>query len=211
VITMVQPPDTVRLLLAEYEALRTEIMKRMEIQNQVILFSITALGAILAVAFQSKMPALGLLYPVLATFLATTWAHDDYRASQIGKYIKVRIEQRLGKDAEQRYWIGWEHYMGLPQSRPGSLYRLASVGIFAATELVATAVGLSPLATDPSARTTTLALITSILGTESIPAEILLPAIAALTLLISVTPSLIILRYGAKHRLPPIPSNDASS
>ncbi len=89
-------------LLAEYDALRAEVLQRTDAQSRVIWLTIAALGALLTVAFQSKELALSFLYPLLAIFLAASWAHDDYRTRQKAIYIRLRIEERLGYDPEQR-------------------------------------------------------------------------------------------------------------
>lgn len=123
------------LLLAEYNALRNEILKRMEIENQLTTFTIIVFGTILGIGFQNKIASLILLYPTLALFLSIGHTHSDYHVHQIGMYIKDHVESVVGTAN-----IGWEHFLiGNRYSR----YRLQVGGIFITTELLAIAVGLS--------------------------------------------------------------------
>jgi hypothetical protein len=129
------------LLLAEYSALRTEILKWMEIQSQVITLAIIALGTILTVGLQSQVKngSLMLTYPPLAMFLSIVWFHTDYRIRQTGMYIKVQIESQVGANN-----LNWEHYMdSYRHSGKDKLYSLTSKAIFVGTEFLAIIVGVS--------------------------------------------------------------------
>jgi hypothetical protein len=114
------------LLLAQYAALRAEIAQRILIQHQIIAYTLTIAGAFLAVSVQLGLAAPALLiYPVLAAFLASGWAHNDGRIHSLGKFIKSNIERPFlsalipgdglepaisDEEAERRIapW-GWEH------------------------------------------------------------------------------------------------------
>jgi sucrose-6F-phosphate phosphohydrolase len=124
-------------LIAEYTALRAEIVKRCEIQHQLIAVALVAIGTLITVSYQSSS-TMTLAYPILAIFLAAAWAQNDFRVRQIGSYIKNRIEKRLLEND-----LGWEH--AGPSTRVGgwgSLTLLASRGVFVGTEILAVALGL---------------------------------------------------------------------
>jgi hypothetical protein len=123
------------LLLAEYNALRNETLKRMEIENQLTTFTIIVFGTILGIGFQNKIASLILLYPLLALFLSIGHTHSDYHVRQIGMYLKDHVESMVGTTN-----IGWEHYLIVNRY---SRYRLQVSGIFITTELLAILVGLS--------------------------------------------------------------------
>ena len=78
--------DPTTFLLAEYDALRGEILKRSEIQHQLLSFSLAALGALMAVGLKDSPSAL-LAYPILVLFLAVGWVYNDLQIAQIGLYI----------------------------------------------------------------------------------------------------------------------------
>ncbi len=125
------------LLLAQYHALRAEVLQRQEMENQLATFTVIVFGTILGIGFQNQAAIpLILLYPSLALFFAVNWAHSEYRVRQIGIFIRDQIEAIVGANN-----MGWEHYMATVNRR--SLYTLATRGIFITTELLAIVVGIS--------------------------------------------------------------------
>ncbi|MCX7000532.1 MAG: hypothetical protein NT106_09605 [Candidatus Sumerlaeota bacterium] len=124
-------------LLAEYAALRSEILKRSETQNQLISLALIASGTFLTLSLQNTS-TIALVYPILALFLAMLWVQHDYKIRQIGAYIKERIEKPFLSEG-----LGWEHrppssqYIGKV-----SVTSLASSGIIIGTQILAVAVGI---------------------------------------------------------------------
>jgi hypothetical protein len=120
-------------LLAEYAKLRDEILKRTEIQHQLISLALIATGTFLAIDSVTAK----LTYPVLALFLSIAWVQSDIRIGQLGMYIKERIEGRLGN-------IGWEHFhtplRDLGKIR--SLAHFAARGILCGTQILILLVSL---------------------------------------------------------------------
>ena len=125
-------------LLAEYNALRDEILRRTDIQHQLISITLVAFGALVSVGLQVSQTAL-LAYPLLALFLSVVWSYNDIRIRQLGFYIRDRIENRLAGGGE-----GWEHAISSDSlSRSvGSRVILATRGIFWGTELLAVGIYL---------------------------------------------------------------------
>lgn len=120
-------------LLAEYGTLRDEILKRSEIQHQLLSFSLAAFGALIAVGVKDAPSAL-LAYPILVLFLAVGWTYNDLQIAQIGMYIKYRIEPQLMTSGG-----GWQHtLLSQRASREiGSLIKFATRGMFWGTEILA--------------------------------------------------------------------------
>ena len=58
------------MLAAEYTSLREEIIKRIEIQHQLLSLALIAPGTVLAIGFQSGSASLLFVYPVLGMFLS---------------------------------------------------------------------------------------------------------------------------------------------
>jgi len=112
-------------LLAEYKELRAEILKRSEIQHQLISFALAALGALMTVGLRDSPPAL-LIYPIVTLGLTIGWAYNDMQIAQLGLYIRHRIESALVGD------LGWEHAIATQvQSKEiGHLVKLATRGVF---------------------------------------------------------------------------------
>lgn len=100
-----EPPTSdkaLKFLLAEYAALREEIVKRIELQHQLISLSVLVAGTFYSVGLQPNSSAVPLIYPFLAIFLAAAWFHNELLVIQIGGYIRYRIEptfQVLGWDS----------------------------------------------------------------------------------------------------------------
>jgi hypothetical protein len=131
------------ILLAEYAALRAEILKRTEVRYQLMTVALLAPGTILAFGVQSKNASLLLLYPAFALFLSTAWASNFRSVRRLGAYIKTRIETTLG-------YMDWEHIVA-SQFHSHSLTYLAARGIFIGTQLITMTVGLT-IASLPSVK-----------------------------------------------------------
>jgi len=117
--------DGSAFLLAEYKELRAEILKRSEMQHQLISFALAALGALVTVGLKEDLSAL-LVYPIVTLGLATGWAHHDLQIAQLGLYIRHRIEPRLAGPQ------GWEQTIStqVASKHIGRLAKLATRGIF---------------------------------------------------------------------------------
>ena len=118
-----------QFLLVEYPALREEIVRRMEWQHQIVIFALAATSTIVTLG----TPFFILLSPILIMFLATLWAHYDWRVYGLGKYILKKIELHfIPIDG------GWEK--SLDRSSPtysGKLERRAARGIFYGIQIAA--------------------------------------------------------------------------
>lgn len=129
-------------MLAEFAALRDEIMRRAEIQHQLLSLAILSAGAIFAAGMQTKHAVIVLAYPMIALFIAVNWSVNDRRSRQLGAYIRVRLEPHLG--------LGWERYystvpnpkffFGTVSFRPSYA---ASRGMFIGTEAIALVLGIT--------------------------------------------------------------------
>lgn len=128
---MTTPDD---FLLAEYAQLKGEILKRSEFQHQLISIALVALGALAAVGLKDSPSAL-LAYPMLALFLGAAWTSNGIQISQLGIYIRYRIEKRLIGQ-----YGGWEHramVSGTASKEIGALHKLATRGILWGSEFLA--------------------------------------------------------------------------
>jgi len=100
----IQATDDKDFALAEYSALRDEILKRIELQHQILNLTLVIAGTVVSVAFQlSKGPIILLIYPPIALVLSAGWEQNNLRIRQIGAYIRERTEPRFSRG-------GWEQY-----------------------------------------------------------------------------------------------------
>jgi hypothetical protein len=125
----------------EYNALRSEILKRIEMRLNIMSLTLTIAGGFLAVGLAGTpfpfAPMVLLAYPLLAAFLAFAWAQNDYRIRDIADYIRKELEARH----PEMGW-GWESYQAAMQRvhlGVGSWRYIISAhgGIFLTTQLAA--------------------------------------------------------------------------
>ena len=123
--------------LAEYKALREEILKRIEFQYQLVSLTLIIAGTMLALGLDPGSPHhILLVFPVIAVCLAGIWAHNIQAPRRISAYIQETIESRFnvggweGTIAKERYTVSWSKGI------------LSSGVIFLFTELVAVILGL---------------------------------------------------------------------
>jgi uncharacterized membrane protein YqaE (UPF0057 family) len=74
----------------EYTTLRTEILQRIGLRQQVISISLTLAGIFLSVGLTNEL--VSLIYPPLAMLLAFGWAQNDFRIRETGGYIREYLE-----------------------------------------------------------------------------------------------------------------------
>jgi hypothetical protein len=130
---MTPAKDPSQFLLAEYNQLRGEILKRSEIQHQLISIALVALGGLTSIGLKDSPNAL-LAYPMLALFLSAAWAYNDIQIAQLGIYIRYRIEDQLIGTG-----LGWEHAIlsDRASKQIGARVKLATRGILWGSEFLA--------------------------------------------------------------------------
>jgi hypothetical protein len=78
--------DDTAFALAEYSALRDEIMKRIEFQNNVLNWTLVIAGSVVTFALQLNNAMILLLYPPIAFGLSASWYQNNLRIRQLGAY-----------------------------------------------------------------------------------------------------------------------------
>lgn len=135
-------PENKDLLIAEYNALREETLKRFEIGYQLIALTLTAAGIILTIGLQTKNAPILLIYPILTLFLSAVWTNNESNIANLAIYIRENIEPRTAENA-----MGWEHRREhkVAQTLMGfqKVTTAGSGAIFISTELLATLIGLT--------------------------------------------------------------------
>ena len=118
-------------LLAEFSALRAEMLKRIELQHQLIVAALVAAGTFLTVPTTGPVN-ISLAFPIFALFFAAAWSQNDLRIWQMGKYIRKRIEgEFLGSD------MGWESIQATSRVGGfGSLSLFSSRGILVGIQIL---------------------------------------------------------------------------
>ncbi|NWF82187.1 MAG: hypothetical protein HXY37_19385 [Chloroflexi bacterium] len=141
-----EAPSTVgRGTEMEYSSLRAEILKRIEMRQQIVSVTLTLAGIFLGVGLATELVAL--IYPPLAMFLAFGWAQNDFRIRDLARYIRERIEGSMPG-------TGYETYVQEQRGKNRGLgsWRfvvLSHGGVFLLTQLMAMGIGLARFTFDP--------------------------------------------------------------
>lgn len=132
--------EQVEGILAEYSALRSEILKRMDMRQQMLTFTLVIAGTVLSFGVQEDIsPMVLLLYPILALFLASAWMQSDTRIWDVAEYIKKHIEPNLGG-------ANWESYVfNKNRTRKVRPLEITAVGVFLITEVLAVVLAIPRL------------------------------------------------------------------
>lgn len=115
--------------LAEYNNLRMEILKWLELQSRLLGMIVFSFGAIVSVGFQTGNPAIIAVHPVLALILGICWLNHNYAIVRAADYIRSRLEVR--------FYEGWEHYVLHYKISHGRIGHLGERAIFPGSSIIA--------------------------------------------------------------------------
>lgn len=123
----------------EYSSLRSEIVKRIELRQQLISITLTLAGVFLGVGLGKE--GIALIYPPLAMFLAFGWAHNDFRTRILANYIRENLENSVtGLKYETIMQKRRNEAKGLESWR---FVVLSHIGIFIFTQIMAILIELA--------------------------------------------------------------------
>jgi len=122
----------------EYVALRGEILKRIELRQQIMSLALTIAGVFLGLGITTG--AIALVYPPLAIFLAIAWSQNDRRIYEMALYTREHFEKVIPG-------LGWETYIQDKRQADARRGRwrttvLSHGGTFLFTQLIAIGIGL---------------------------------------------------------------------
>lgn len=128
----------------EYNSLRSEILKRIELRQQIVSITLTLAGVFLGIGLGTSSVAL--IYPPLAMFLAFGWAQNDFRIRDLSGYIRKHLETpATGLNYEHEVQSGREKSRNLGSWR----YVVVShIGVFLFTQAMAVIIELARIQFD---------------------------------------------------------------
>lgn len=130
----------------EYAALRSEILKRMQLRQQFTAITLTIAGVFLGLGVSITTAPIVLIFPLLIPFLALGWAQNDLRIKDMAIYIREHIERFIPT-------LGWEIYLeeerGKRRSRGWRYIVMAHGGVFLVTQVTAILIGSLRLSFGP--------------------------------------------------------------
>lgn len=98
----------VTVLLAEYNALRTEFERKSQAQQTLVNLALTLSGALVAYAVAHNEPFVLLLQPPVASSLGLLFANHGGGIRRIARYIAEHTEQRLDALTGESGLMVWE-------------------------------------------------------------------------------------------------------
>jgi hypothetical protein len=87
--------ERLQIILAEYTALREEILRRMDHRMTTLVTSLTVSGALIAVGVERESAPLLLVVPVVAALFGLLIIYHILTIREIGIYIEAKIERPL--------------------------------------------------------------------------------------------------------------------
>jgi len=125
----------------EYTSLRGEILKRIDLRQQIISITLTLAGIFLSVGL--AIEGVIFIYPILAMFLAFGWAQNDFRIRETAIYLRENIEHAIPG-------LGYENWVQNRRDEREGLgaWRfvvLSHGGVFLGTQLIAIGIGIAKL------------------------------------------------------------------
>lgn len=153
----------VALIVAEYNSLRDEILKLIELQSQLIGLAVLALGVIMGVGLRSSNAAVMFVYPPLSLMLSITWLNHAHAVSRCADYLSDELEPRWGHAV-----LGWEGFVRRHPLPHAMLGYWGVRSVFIGSSVIAVLVGWSLIETRASAvvagvLSTTTAVLTILL------------------------------------------------
>ena len=129
----------------EYTTLRSEILKRIEMRQQIVSITLSLAGVFLGVGLATESVAL--IYPPIAMLLAFSWAQNDYRIRDAATYIRDNLEGALpGLRYETHVQQKREKSEGLGSWR---FVVLSHGGVFLITQLLAVGIEVAKTTFNP--------------------------------------------------------------
>lgn len=127
--------------------MRAELLNQSTLQQQILTVTITALAALLTIAFETKNGLIPLTFPLLALFLALflalAWASNQRAITRIARFLREELEEELIKAGVLPEKLAWEHYVRASRAKRGylSLQAISTRGLFSIGSLACIAVG----------------------------------------------------------------------
>lgn len=118
----------------EYQALRAEIIVRIQLQNVILMLLMPLFGcAGIAMAIVAERAAvIALVYIVTSGIGGLLWIHHAARTTQIKHYLRMVLEPRLRNSGSWEHWHAINRVAGVL----GSRWRLSTFGVFIGSDIM---------------------------------------------------------------------------
>ena len=97
------------VLLAEYQALKDEQVRRIQVRDNLIYATLATLAAVTVAAFRNDMDGVLLAVPAVCFVLGWTHLINDEKVSAIGRYLRDHLAPQLESTVQgSPLLFGWE-------------------------------------------------------------------------------------------------------
>jgi hypothetical protein len=107
----------------EYEKLKDEIIKRIELRQQILVLTFTIMGILFTIALDNEKAEIALIYPPIAALMAMLWIQNDSGIRNAAFYIFNNYESKASLPRYEHYKMGLRSKGGL-----SSIFLFASHG-----------------------------------------------------------------------------------
>lgn len=136
------------LLKMEYNALKDEKLKLIEMRQHVVEITLTLASAFLGIAFiKEAPPAIAMIYPPIAVFLAIGWVQLDYRINTLSNFIRLRIEKYYRCICFETWAYEGKRELEHKQGKIWRYVTISHYGVFIFSQLFATLIGVFMIST----------------------------------------------------------------
>jgi hypothetical protein len=115
------------LIVAEYNNLHAELLKRLDIRYQTIQFALTALGVFLTIGFSVKVAVLIYTFTALVLVLSITYVTNSVDSHRIRRYVASHIEPRVQHESNEEPF-GWRYHREKGRHLSIGKFRLGTLG-----------------------------------------------------------------------------------
>lgn len=128
---MTEADEKVKVVLAEYNALRSEIIQKFQLHLQIYTIVFSALMLLIGFIFINKIYDLLLVIPLFASILLYRWIWEQELIKLLSIYLNDLEENKIPalighfdvtKENFQKYWMGWQHFY-IENSPPKKYYK----------------------------------------------------------------------------------------
>jgi hypothetical protein len=106
------PADRLNIAVAEFNAMRAEILSRSTAQQNLLNLTIVAVGAVGSVAFSgaSRQPVL-LILPIVSCIFGMLYFDHGFAIGNIGRYIKDELAPAVRSESNWSHALAWEDFV----------------------------------------------------------------------------------------------------
>lgn len=134
--TLLRNRATIDAALAEFTALRSELITHTNTQNALVGFGLSAVGVVVGLSFSAPgRQQLLTIVPIVASVVILAYCGEAFRVISIGCYIRYRLWPFLGHRAGDDL-PSWEEHVAVVERGWGGVVEVPIIGMFATAGVI---------------------------------------------------------------------------